>query len=207
MRKVVSIILLFIFVIAWGSGCATHAQTGAAVGGVTGAGAGAAIGAAAGGGRGALFGALIGGVVGTITGAAIGKHFDDQVERTRAQSVSYVDYTPGQGNVLRVTGTEATPPVVKPGDEVRIKVTYDVLASDPRSAVQVSETWVVMHKNEQVGDPIVRPNQYKPQGGHSSTLKFAVNKDFLPGEYQVHVTVTNGVLSQSVQSQFSIQEV
>ena len=49
MRKTVGIILLSIFVTVGGTACATHRQTGAAVGGVTGAGAGATIGAFTGG--------------------------------------------------------------------------------------------------------------------------------------------------------------
>ncbi|MFZ1935515.1 MAG: glycine zipper domain-containing protein [Thermoguttaceae bacterium] len=63
------------------SGCATHTQTGAAVGGLAGAGAGAVVGHAMGN---TAAGAAIGAGVGALTGAAIGNSQDQAEARNRA---------------------------------------------------------------------------------------------------------------------------
>jgi Glycine zipper len=63
------------------SGCATHTQTGAAVGGLAGAGAGAVVGHALGN---TAAGAVVGAGVGALTGAAIGNSQDEAEARNRA---------------------------------------------------------------------------------------------------------------------------
>lgn len=186
------------------NGCATYTQTGAATGALGGAGLGAILGGAIGGGRGALIGAGIGAVTGGIAGAAVGQYLDQQ-ERTRVESVSNLDYTPTKGNMLVVSGADVTPPVAKPGDEVRIKVQYDVLAPDAQAQIPVTETWVFMFNNQPYGEPITRPTRYVGQGGHSSTYKFMVPSNYPPGEYQVRVEINNGTMTQSVEARFSIR--
>ena len=63
------------------SGCATHTETGAAVGGLAGAGAGAVVGHALGN---TAAGAVIGAGAGALTGAAIGSSEDQAEARNRA---------------------------------------------------------------------------------------------------------------------------
>ena len=63
------------------SGCATHSETGAAVGGLAGAGAGAVVGHALGN---TAAGAVIGAGAGALTGAAIGNSQDQAEARNRA---------------------------------------------------------------------------------------------------------------------------
>lgn len=72
------------------------------------------------------------------------------------------------------------PAVAKPGDEVRVKVRYSVLAPDPHATIPITETWLFTFKNQPVGEPIRKPMQYKAQGGYSSTYKFKVTPDFPP---------------------------
>jgi osmotically inducible lipoprotein OsmB len=186
------------------TGCPTHQQTGALAGGVLGGGAGAGIGAILGGKHGAIAGGAIGTILGTTTGAVIGERFDAQAERTRAQSVQSIAYKPTQGNTLIVAGLEALPAVAEPGGEVKIKLTYDVLAPDPRQPMPVTETWVFSREHTELAT-IKRPVQYRVQGGHSSTYVFAVTKDMLPGSYQVLVNISNGEQHRSVTAPFSIQ--
>ena len=135
------LIVTSILILAIG-GCATNTQTGALLGGATGAGAGAIVGGIAGGKEGALIGGSIGAIVGTVAGVEIGKYFDDKVERTRPQSVETVDYTRDQGDTLVVSGVNATPHVAGSGEEVQIRVTYDVLAAEAEQQVPVTETWI-----------------------------------------------------------------
>jgi hypothetical protein len=185
------------------AGCSTHKETGALTGGVLGGGAGAGLGAILGGERGAIAGGVIGVLVGTTAGAVIGERFDEQAERTRTQSVKSTNYQPSQGNTVVVSGLEAAPTVAKPGDEVKIKLTYDVLAPDPSQSVPVTETWIFTRHNEQL-TRLERPLQ-KTQGGHSSTYTFTVPQDSLPGQYEARVTVTNGTVTRSAQTHFAIQ--
>lgn len=189
-------------VVAFGAmaltGCATSSQTGAAVGGLSGAGLGAAISAATGGN--AWLGALIGGAVGSVAGALIAA----ELERSRAEAVAQTRYTPRQGHRLNVEGAEVVPSLARPGDEVRVKVRYSVLAPHPQATVPVSETWQFKFKNQPVGEPVRKPMQYKAQGGYSSTYKFNVTSDFPPGNYHVLVTISNGKISRSIGKNFSI---
>jgi hypothetical protein len=185
------------------TGCSTHQQTGALAGGVLGGGAGAGIGSLLGGKHGAIAGGAIGAILGTTAGAVIGERFDAQAERTRAQSVQSIAYKPAQGNTLVVSGFEASPPVAKLGNQVDIKLTYDVLAPDPRQPVPVTETWVFTRNNGQL-TRFERPLQ-KAQGGHSSTYTFTVPQDALPGEYVAHITVSNGTVTRSAETRFTIQ--
>jgi hypothetical protein len=110
------------------------------------------------------------------------------------------------GNMLRITKVEVTPAVAKAGDEVSINVTYEVLPPDPQHTVLVTETWSFKVNGEQLGDPIIRPTQYKTQGSHFSTYKFIVSRDSLAGAYQVQVTISNGAISQFAEAQFSVLE-
>lgn len=200
MRRIVAGVVLVAFVVVGFGGCATKTETGAAIGAGTGAAAGAVLGAIFGGKRGAAIGAGLGAILGAAVGAGVGKYFDDKEERSRAESVRAVAYTPAQGNLLSVSGSEVVPRPARPGDEVRVKVSYDLLTPDPEQTVPVTETWLVMYQDKPVGDAIVRPIQYKVQGGHSSTFKFGVTKDFLPGEYVVIMRISNGQTERSVRS-------
>lgn len=156
------------------------------------------IGAAAGGS--AWIGALIGGAVGSVAGALIAP----ELERSRAEAVAHSHYKPKQGHRLIVEGAEVVPALPRPGDEVRVKVRYSVLAPDPQATVPVTETWQFLFKNQPVGEPIRKPTQNKAQGGYSSTYKFKVTPDFPPGNYHVLVTVSNGRTSRSIGKGFTI---
>ena len=197
-KRVTSIFVLVAFGAMTLTGCATTEQKGAAVGGLGGAGLGAAIGAATGGS--AWLGALIGGAIGSVAGALIAP----ELERSRAEAVAHSRYKAKQGHRLIVEGAEVVPAVARPGDEVRVKVRYSVLAPDPRATIPVTETWLFMFKNQPVGEPIRKPLQYKAQGGYSSTYKFNVTPDFPPGNYHVLVTISNGKTSRSIGKNFSI---
>lgn len=180
------------------SGCATSSQTGATAGGLGGAEIRAAIDKAAGGGG--LIETLIGKAVSALAEGVIAP----QLERSRVEAVTHSHYTPQQGHRLIVEGAEVVPAVAKPGDEVRVKVRYSVLAPNPQATIPVTETWLFKFKNQPVGEPIRKPIQYKAQGGYSSTYKFKVTPDFPPGTYQVLVTISNGKTSRSIGKNFSI---
>ena len=82
MRHALRPIALFaLATIVSASGCATHSETGAAVGGLAGAGAGAVVGHALGN---TAAGAVVGAGVGALSGAAIGNSQDQAEARNRA---------------------------------------------------------------------------------------------------------------------------
>ena len=202
-RGVVSLVIIALLSGSLG-GCATKTQTGAGVGAATGAAVGAILGGIFGGKTGAVIGAGAGAIFGGAVGAGIGKHFEDKAERDRAQSVGALAYKPERGNIIRVGDSVVTPMPARPGDEVRVKVSYDILAPDPYQTIPISEQWVVLYEGKPLVDPIAREVQQKSQGGHSSTFKFTVNKDFLPGEYDVITTISNGQSQRQVRSSIRV---
>ncbi len=174
--------------------CATTDQKRAAGDG----GLGATIDTATGGGK--VLGALIEGAFGKVKGALI----VHQLERLRAEVVASNRYTPKQGHRLIVERAEVVPAVARPGDEVRVKVRYSVLAPDSQATIPVTETWQFLFKNQPVGEPIRKPKENRTQGGYSSTYKFKVTPDFPRGTYQVLVTISNGTTSRSIVKTFSM---
>jgi hypothetical protein len=201
-QTVACILLVALTVVS--SGCATHTQTGALVGGAAGAAVGAGIGGAVGGKEGALIGGVLGTILGTTTGAAVGQHFDGRQERTRHQAAQSNDYAPARGPLLEVFEPEVTPRLVHPGDTVQIRVTYDVLAPQPDKPIPITETWVFKHDGKEL-TAISRPEELKEQGGHTSTFTFTMAKDALPGAYQTIVTVSNGITTKTVATQFQVR--
>jgi hypothetical protein len=204
MKCVTSGILMILLITTSLGGCATKTQTGAGIGAATGVAAGAVLGAILGGKKGAAIGAGAGAIVGAAVGAGVGKYFDDKTERNRAQSVQAVAYTPERGNVILMGDSFVAPTPARPGDEVRVKVSYDLLAPKAGQNIPVTERWEVLYQGQPVANPIVRPVQQKTQGGYSSTFKFTVNKDFLPGQYEVVTTISNGETERQVNSKVQV---
>ena len=138
--------------------------------------------------------------IGTLTGAVSTL----QLERSRAEAVTYHRYKPKQGHLLIVNGAEVMPEVARLGDEIRVKVWYSVLASDQWALIPVTETWQFKFKDQPIGQPIRKTMQHKAQGTYSSTYKFNVTPDFPPGNYHILVTISNGKTSRSIGKNFSI---
>ncbi len=113
---------------------------------------------------------------------------------------------PSSANSLRIVGIEINPEVARAHDEVSIKVTYTVWAPDPAQRIPVTETWIFLVNGRELGEPLLRPTQHKTSGEYTSTYKFTVTPDYLAGAYQVRVIITTGVISQSVEAEFSIRE-
>jgi hypothetical protein len=187
------------------SGCATHGQTGTLVGGAAGAAVGAGLGGAIGGKTGALVGGALGTMVGSATGAGIGDHFDNKQERDREEVIRSDGYASTRDPVLGLVGIEAIPAVVSPGDEVRVRVTYDILAPDPQQQIPVTETWIFTHNNQEL-TRVARPEELKDQGEHSSTFRFSMADEAIPGPYEAIVTISNGQEQKTAMTQFRVQE-
>ena len=210
MRRLIATTLVVALLAVSLSGCATNnlksnTAKGAGIGAATGAAVGGTIGAIMGGKKWAAIGAGIGAVIGAAIGGGIGKYFDDKKERDRTQSVEAVAYKPELGNVILVSGSSVNPTPVKPGEEVRIKVSYDVLAANPDQTVPIAERWVVLFQGQPVADPIVRPVQHRTQGGYASTFKFTVNRDFFSGHYEIVTTISNGHTEREVRSTMQVE--
>ena len=205
MRKKTTATLVIVAVLALGlNGCATHNETGALVGGASGAAVGAGIGGALGGGRWALFGGALGAMLGSVAGAGIGEYFDHKQERNRAEVIQSDGYDATAGYQLNLVHIEATPRVVRPGEAVRVQVTYNVLAPDPQQQIPVTETWVFTHNDREL-TRLSRPEELKDQGEHTSTFRFSMADAAIPGPYQTIVMVSNGQEQQAVATQFKVQ--
>jgi hypothetical protein len=55
---------------------------------------------------------------------------------------------------LIVEWAEVVPAVAKPGDEVRVKVRYSVLAPNPQATIPVTETWLFLERRLEAFGPL-----------------------------------------------------
>jgi hypothetical protein len=195
MKKVIAASLLCFSVMGF-FGCATNTGTGAATGAGIGALAGQLIGRN-------TTSTLIGAGIGALLGGLVGNYLDHQ-NKTREQSITDTGYYPSQGYVLHIDAVDSAPLTVRPGDVVRLKVTFDVIAPDPNTTVNVTETRVITCGGQPVSNPIERVSA-KQQGNRSSTYQFKIPSDATPGEYEVLTTIDNGVMRDTGLSKFYIQ--
>jgi hypothetical protein len=132
------------------AGCAgmTEQQKGTA----TGAGIGAVVGGIAGGliggdWKGAAIGAATGAVVGGLVGWGIGEYRARKVKEGQ-QAAMEKGWTPQQGVVAKIDGSEAKPIQLKPGDQIVLQTQYTVLAPPEQGEVNVKEVRTIFFNNK-----------------------------------------------------------
>jgi hypothetical protein len=167
MSKIVSVILCFAL-ISVSAGCSSimEEHRDAAVGGIAGAVIGHGTGAVV---AGALIGALVGGAAG---------HFTYDQQRTREQRAQTYHYQDSQGTVLTIENAYASPPTVRPGDVVDLKMTYAVLHPTPNTKTRITEVREISYRGELVGKPEVNVEQ--SDGTYTSNRAFATPFECLP---------------------------
>jgi hypothetical protein len=181
------------------AGCATAVGTaeqnpGATLGGAAGVATGAILGGAIGGsGTSAVIGGLLGGLAGGVVG-----HYGYDMSRDQGQTAQTLHYQPSEGNVVNVENISASPGSVRPGDEVLLRTTYDIMSPTPTNT-PVTEKWEVTHNGKVVGNPEVRVN--RTDGTYNATMPLRLPANAERGTYTVKATIItpNGSASETTQ--------
>jgi len=200
MSKIVSIVLCFAL-ISFSAGCSTimeehrGAAVGTGVGGAVGGIAGAVIGHGTGAVvAGALIGALLGGVVG---------HFAYDQQKTREQTAQTYKYQSSQGSVLTIENAYASPPTVRPGDVVDLKMTYAVLNPSPDAKTRITEIREISYRGELVGRPEVKVEQ--GDGTYTTTVPLRLPSNAGRGTYRVKSMLESPNARDTRETTFTVQ--
>jgi hypothetical protein len=172
-------------------GAAVGAGAGGAVGGIAGAVIGHGTGAVV---AGALIGALLGGVVG---------HFAYDQQRTREQTAQTYKYQSSQGAVLTIENTYVSPPTVRPGDVVDLKMTYAVLNPSPNARTRITEIREISYRGELVGRPEINVEQI--DGTYTTTVPLRLPSNAAPGTYRVKSMVESANAKDTRETTFTVQ--
>ena len=174
------------------AGCAelSPEQKGAAAG----VGIGTAVGAVAGAlvdkknpGQGAIIGATAGAVVGGVAGWAVGAYRVKQI-KPREEAAAANNYTPQQGVVTKIDRTAATPPQLKPGDQLTVQSQYTVLAPPQNNQIRVREVRTVYFNDQPLTDLPAR-ELVLVQGTNEIQSSLTLPPDAADGNYSVLTTV------------------
>jgi hypothetical protein len=147
MKRFGSPLLLISFALA---GCASHADRGAAIGGLGGAGVGALIGEASGHGA---EGALLGAAVGALGGAAIGNTHDQREAEMRARMGRQMSGAVTAGDVVAM---------VQSGVSEEVIATH-IRTNGVQQRVQPGD--LITLRNQGVSDYLINAMQTAPVGG------------------------------------------
>lgn len=181
------------------SGCAwTERHPKATRGAAVGAAAGGILGAATEGREGAVWGT----VLGALAGGAIGDYLDRQ-DRSAQETRSVYDYSSDKGTQLRIEETLATPGNVRPGEQVRLSVTYAVLAPSAGETLQVSEIRRVTMNGRKVAETTARVD--RTPGTYTSAVPIKLPNDADAGRYEVIVIVTARGQTASGSASFDVR--
>ncbi len=200
-RSVVSLVVV-IWAVVMFAGCESMQQTvkenpktagGAAIGG----GGGALIGGLAGGTQ----GAVIGGLAGILAGGVIGNLLDRQ-ERNREATAQTVEYTPSQGNLVRIEEVSVNPQSVRVGQTVNVMTRYAVLTPHGSAPTQVREVRQIYHNGQIVGNLALEIDRV--DGTYKSTLPITLPAGAGPGRYDVVARIELGGTQDSSESHFTV---
>jgi hypothetical protein len=196
-RKFLASALACILVISL-AGCVTESgyysperstAAGALGGAATGAAIGSIIGAATGSpATGAWVGAAAGGVLGGVGGYLYAQHRNSEI-RSRQTAMQSYNYSPAQGNLVRIDNVSASPTSVSPGQQVNLGMTYTILSPSnvPASVTLVRE---VRYGGSLVGQPY-QTTVSNYNGTFSDTVAYSLPSNASRGSY----TVTERVVS------------
>jgi len=205
-NSVLALIVVAALAAGGASGCASqrHAQyttTGAGIGAVTGGILGGVIGSMS---HRAGEGVVIGSILGGLMGASVG---DAQYQQQRSQEEAARVYAYNDEketrDLVRIEEASAEPKVARPGDEVKLSVTYTMLTRW-RSGALVHEVREVRKEGELIGRPEVTISR---QGGTwTSTIPIRLQSDAAPGTYVVTTVVETDDAGDVRESTFRVEE-
>lgn len=199
MKRIISSVVIAVFLISSLGGCATTSQTGNST--ATGAGLGGVFGAIAGGLltgniKGALAGAAIGAAAGALTGYIIGKYEENRVQTRQQVYQDYPEYS------QRSTAPEPAIKDLKPelmdadnnpiesftaGQTIKMTSEYTIVASpEVKMVAVVEDNYLVMPDGTKMKDAI-RTKQ-RPVERVSAKQTVTLPSKLLPGKY-THVAI------------------
>ena len=210
-RKILALAIVAIFTLSL-AGCQTEsgyydpgrsAGAGALGGAATGAALGAIIGAATGSpATGAWIGAASGALVGGVGGYLYAEHRNNEIRDQQAAAQAN-NYNPSQGNVVAVDAADASPAVVRPGQQVNLGMTYTILTP---SNIPVSVTLVreVRYNGQLLGQPY-QTTVSNANGTFNDSVAYSLPSNASPGNYSVTSRVVSSYGSSSREAYFSVQ--
>ena len=210
-RKILVLTIVSIFMVSL-AGCQTEsgyydpgrsAGAGALGGAATGAALGAIIGAATGSpATGAWIGAASGALVGGVGAYLYAQHRNSEIRDQQAAAQAY-NYNPSQGNLVSVDAADASPSVVRPGQQVNLGMTYTILTP---SNMTVSVTLVreIRLGGQVVGQPY-QTTVSNANGTFNDSVAYALPSNASYGNYSVTSRVVSSYGSSSRDSYFSVQ--
>ena len=172
-------------------GAAVGTGAGGAVGGIAGAVIGHGTGAVV---AGALIGALLGGVVG---------HFAYDQPKSREQTAQTYKYQSSQGSVLTIENVYTSPPTVRPGDVVDLKMTYAVLNPSPNAKTMITEIREISYRGELVGRPEVKVEH--GDGTFTTTVPLRLPSNAGKGTYRVKSMLESPNARDTRETTFTVQ--
>ena len=210
-RKILVLTIVSIFMVSL-AGCMTEsgyyspegsAGAGALGGAATGAALGAIIGAATGSpATGAWIGAASGALVGGVGGYLYAQHLNNEIRDQQAAAQAY-NYQPSQGNVVSVDAADASPSVVRAGQQVNLGMTYTILTP---SNIPVSVTLVreVRFNGQLLGQPY-QTTVNNANGTFNDSVAYSLPGNASYGNYSVTSRVASSYGSSSREAYFSVQ--
>ncbi|MHC4592510.1 MAG: glycine zipper domain-containing protein [Planctomycetota bacterium] len=174
-------VVLAIAVLAAGCGVAEKHPR-AAIGAGVGAVGGAIVGGLAEGSDGALVGAVVGALAGGVIGALL-----DRKDKSAEETYEEYAYDPAEGTRIEVVNVGAYPDSVNPGDEVKLEVTYALMAADPSQELEVTETRLVTKDGARVAETTAEVS--RTPGTYTSDVNVTLPGAAGTGTYQLLVTV------------------
>jgi len=177
-----------------GAGALGGAATGAALGSIIGAASGHA-------GTGAWVGAAAGGVLGGVGGALYASHRNSEIRS--AQAAAQANNYQGQGNVVSVDRTTASPGMARPGQQIMLGVDYTILTPDnmPVSANLVRE---IRYQGSLVGSPY-QTTVSNTNGSYNDTVTYSLPGNATPGVYTVVTRLMSNYGTSQREASFSVQ--
>jgi hypothetical protein len=209
-RKWLAIAIVVLFAVSL-AGCVTDsgyydparsAGAGALGGAATGAAIGSIIGAATGNpATGAWIGAAAGGVLGGVGGALYASHRNSEIRSSQAAAQAY-NYQ-GQGNVVSVDRTTASPGMASPGQQVMLGVDYTILTPDnaPVSATLVRE---IRYNGNLLGSPY-QTTVTNNNGSYNDSVTYSLPNNASPGVYTVITRLSSSYGTSQRDASFTVR--
>jgi hypothetical protein len=199
-RKLITSGILAIFFMSLFTSCATipeehqGAATGAGIGAATGAIAGALLGKG-------TKGVVIGALAGALVGGAIGHYTYDQ-KKSREETQQTYNYKSSYGTVLTLEEVSSAPPTVYPGETVELKMTYAILNPSPDVQTSITETRVITHNGNLVGNPEVQVT--RSDGTYTSSIPLHLSAGAEKGTYVVRSQIQSENAKDSKEFTFTV---
>jgi hypothetical protein len=133
-----------------------------------------------------------------VGGYLYAEHRNSQISSQQAAA-----YNPSQGNVVSVDAADASPSVVRPGQQVNLGMTYTILTPSnlPASVTLVRE---VRYNGQLLGQPY-QTTVSNANGTFNDSVAYSLPSNASYGNYSVTSRVTSSYGSSSREAYFSVQ--